>query len=84
MKGTVGADYCLWVLVRRELRLWRVMLLYFVFVARGHSELVWSRFKGMCLANPALSPEDACTELKRLHDQASRVHNRTPTYPERL
>ncbi|CAM9295878.1 unnamed protein product [Ascophyllum nodosum] len=27
------------------------------------------RFKGMCLANPSLSPDDACAELQRLHDQ---------------
>lgn len=27
------------------------------------------RFKGMCLANPSLSPEDACAELERLHDE---------------
>ncbi|CAM9124319.1 unnamed protein product [Ectocarpus sp. 4 AP-2014] len=27
------------------------------------------KFKGMCLANPNLSPHDACAELERLHDQ---------------
>ncbi|CAM9162126.1 unnamed protein product [Pylaiella littoralis] len=27
------------------------------------------KFKGMCLANPSLSPQDACAELERLHDQ---------------
>lgn len=30
---------------------------------------VLSQFKGMCLANPSLSPQDACAELERLHDQ---------------
>ncbi|CAM9245020.1 unnamed protein product [Scytosiphon promiscuus] len=27
------------------------------------------KFKGMCLANPSLSPNDACTELERLNSQ---------------
>eukprot|EP00903_Cladosiphon_okamuranus_P019921 g18308.t1 len=27
------------------------------------------KFKGMCLANPSLSPQEACAELERLHDQ---------------
>lgn len=32
----------------------------------------WSllaQFKGMCLANPSLTPQEACAELERLHDQ---------------
>ena len=34
------------------------------------------RFKGMCLANPSLSPDDACAELQRLHDQVMRKSNK--------